>query len=219
MFDEHKSDPVPHLAAESHVDRSIVDPGRLPPDQRARHLHAAGGGAGLPGAGGRRIASRVRFLHVSTDEVYGSLAPDDPPFTESTPYAPRAPTPRARRRAIIWCARGSRTYGMPVLITNSCEQLRPLPVPREADSADDLNALEGKPLPVYGDGSNVRDWLHVEDHARALHLVLHPGRDRPQVTISAADRRTPEPGGRGTQPPPIWLTAWRRPRAGRRARE
>ncbi|MBF0613020.1 MAG: dTDP-glucose 4,6-dehydratase, partial [Magnetococcales bacterium] len=116
-----------------------------------------------------------RFHHVSTDEVYGDLGPDDPAFTEETPYAPSSPYSASKAASDHLVRAWHRTYGLPVLITNCSNNYGPYQFPEKLIPLIILNALEKKPLPVYGNGENVRDWLFVEDHARGLRLVLEKG--------------------------------------------
>lgn len=168
-------DHILHLAAESHVDRSITGAadfietnivGTFTLLETARHFWAD-----LPPD--RKHA--FRFLHVSTDEVYGSLG-DEGLFDEGTPYDPSSPYSASKAAsdhlAIAW----HRTYGLPVLVSNCSNNYGPFHFPEKLIPLTILNALEGKPLPVYGAGANIRDWLYVEDHARALHLVATKGR-------------------------------------------
>jgi dTDP-glucose 4,6-dehydratase len=178
IFQTHKPDVVMHLAAESHVDRSIVGSAEfittniqgtytLLEVMREYWSH-------LPSD----AQARFRFLHVSTDEVYGDLGPVDPAFTEETPYAPSSPYSASKASSDHLVRAWHRTYGLPILITNCSNNYGPYQFPEKLIPLMILNALEGKPLPVYGQGENVRDWLYVEDHARALRLVLeqgHPG--------------------------------------------
>jgi dTDP-glucose 4,6-dehydratase len=120
--------------------------------------------------------SAFRFLHVSTDEVYGSLGPADPPFTEETPYAPNSPYAASKAAADHLVRAYRHTYGLPTLTTNCSNNYGPFHFPEKLIPLVILNALEGKPLPVYGDGRQIRDWLYVEDHAAAIWLVLGKGR-------------------------------------------
>jgi dTDP-glucose 4,6-dehydratase len=119
---------------------------------------------------------RFRFLHVSTDEVFGSLAADDPPFCETTPYQPRSPYAASKAAADHFVRAYGNTYGLPVVLTNCSNNYGPRQFPEKLVPLMMLNALEGRPLPVYGDGQQRRDWLYVEDHCRALEFVLHRGR-------------------------------------------
>ena len=120
--------------------------------------------------------SRFRFLHVSTDEVYGSLGPNDPAFTEQTPYAPNSPYSASKAASDHLVRAYHHTYGLPVLTTNCSNNYGPYQFPEKLIPLMILNACEGKALPVYGDGRNVRDWLYVEDHCRAIRTVLEGGR-------------------------------------------
>ena len=179
LFADFEPDTVIHLAAESHVDRSIDGPGGFMRDQRPRHLLAARMRRSPTGARLRaERAKRFRFHHVSTDEVYGSLGPDGPVHRDVALSAELALFGLARRRPIIWSRAWHHTYGLPVLITNCSNNYGPYHFPEKLIPLMILNALEGKPLPVYGDGRQVRDWLYVEDHARALQRVLDRGQAR-----------------------------------------
>jgi dTDP-glucose 4,6-dehydratase len=120
--------------------------------------------------------SKFRFLHVSTDEVYGSLGMDDPAFSETTPYAPNSPYAASKAASDHLARAYFHTYGLPVLTTNCSNNYGPFQFPEKLIPLIILNALEGKPLPVYGDGRNVRDWLYVEDHCAAIRAVLTDGR-------------------------------------------
>jgi dTDP-glucose 4,6-dehydratase len=174
LFGEHKFSRVAHLAAESHVDRSISDPeaflqtnvlGTFTLLQTALdHWRAAA------------TLGRARFLHVSTDEVYGSLGPSDPAFTESSPYRPNSPYAASKASSDHLVRAFVATYGLPALITNCSNNYGPYQHPEKLIPLMIIHALEGKPLPVYGDGSNVRDWLHVSDHCNALMSVIERGR-------------------------------------------
>lgn len=176
VFREHQPDAVMHLAAESHVDRSIDGPAAFIETNIVGTytlLEAARGyWQGLSGE--RRV--RFRFHHVSTDEVYGDLAGCGGLFTETTPYAPSSPYSASKASADHLVRAWQRTYGLPTLITNCSNNYGPYHFPEKLIPLMILNALDGQPLPVYGDGSQIRDWLYVEDHARALHTVLTDGR-------------------------------------------
>ncbi|MDZ7753985.1 MAG: dTDP-glucose 4,6-dehydratase [Gammaproteobacteria bacterium] len=156
--------------AESHVDRSITGPeefirtnvhGTFTLLDVARTLWAED--------------PNCRFLHVSTDEVYGSLGPDDPPFTERTPYAPNSPYSASKAASDHLVRAYHHTYGLPVVTTNCSNNYGPYQFPEKLIPLVILNALEGKPLPVYGDGKNIRDWLYVEDHCSGIDAALHRG--------------------------------------------
>lgn len=174
IFSEHQPDAVMHLAAESHVDRSIDGP------EEFMETNILGTFNMLEAA--RKYWSEkdkpmsFRFHHISTDEVYGSL-PSDPNFlfTENTPYDPRSPYSASKASSDHLVRAWSETYGLPVLVTNCSNNYGPYHFPEKLIPVITINALHGKPLPIYGDGSNVRDWLYVEDHADALLLVVEKG--------------------------------------------
>jgi dTDP-glucose 4,6-dehydratase len=167
---------IVHFAAESHVDRSIHGPddfvrtnvnGTFSLLEEARAYWSA-----LP----ESERASFRFLHVSTDEVYGSLGPDDPAFSETTPYAPNSPYSASKAASDHLVRAYHHTYGLPVLTTNCSNNYGPYQFPEKLIPLMILNACAGKALPVYGDGNNVRDWLYVEDHCRAIRTVLSNGR-------------------------------------------
>ncbi|NHA15381.1 dTDP-glucose 4,6-dehydratase [Thioalkalivibrio sp. XN279] len=176
LFAHYQPDAVMHLAAESHVDRSIDGPGAFVDTNVVGTGELLGAALahwrGIPA--GRREA--FRFLHVSTDEVYGDLGPNGTPFTETTPYAPSSPYAATKAASDHLVRAWHRTYGLPVLVTNCSNNYGPNQFPEKLIPHMILNALAGRPLPVYGDGRQVRDWLYVEDHARALWTVLRHGR-------------------------------------------
>ena len=134
-------------------------------------------------------AQDFRFLHVSTDEVYGSLGPDGA-FCETTAYDPSSPYSASKAAADHLASAWFRTYGLPVVISNCSNNYGPFHFPEKLIPLVILNALEGKPLPVYGDGSNVRDWLYVEDHARALYLIAQRGRPGEKYNVGGRNERT-----------------------------
>ena len=173
---EHKPRAIVHFAAESHVDRSIRGPenfirtnvnGTFAMLEEARSYWG-----GLP----EELRSRFRFLHVSTDEVYGSLGPNDPPFSETTPYSPNSHYAASKAASDHLVRAYRHTYGLPTLTTNCSNNYGPFQFPEKLIPLMILNARDGKPLPVYGDGSNVRDWLYVGDHCEAIRTVLEKGR-------------------------------------------
>ncbi|MEH2554047.1 dTDP-glucose 4,6-dehydratase [Bradyrhizobium algeriense] len=174
LFEEHKFTRVAHLAAESHVDRSISDP------EAFLQTNVLGTFTLLKAAldAWRTSATlgSARFLHVSTDEVYGSLGFADPAFTESSPYRPNSPYAASKASSDHLVRAFVATYGMPALITNCSNNYGPYQHPEKLIPLMIIHALEGKPLPVYGDGSNVRDWMHVSDHCDALMNVIERGR-------------------------------------------
>ena len=178
LLREHQIDAVMHLAAESHVDRSIDDPTdfidtnvvgtyRLLSEYR-RYLSERVEPS--PATGGR-----CAFLHVSTDEVFGSLGPDDAPFSEVTPYAPNSPYSASKAGSDHLARAYHHTYGLPVITTNCSNNYGPFQFPEKLIPLMIRKAVRGEPLPVYGDGSNVRDWLYVRDHCRGLVTALLRG--------------------------------------------
>ncbi len=174
VFAAHTPDAVLHLAAESHVDRSIDGPGTFVETNITGTYNLLEAARGYWQAQGR--PESFRFQHISTDEVYGSL-PADPmvKFTEDTPYDPRSPYSASKAASDHLVRAWHETYGLPILITNCSNNYGPFHFPEKLIPVVILNALAGKPLPIYGDGSNVRDWLYVEDHAEALLRVLEQG--------------------------------------------
>ncbi len=172
LLEEEAIDTVVNFAAESHVDRSI-----LGPDAFIR-TNVQGTFDLLEAAKSvwKEFTSAQRFLHVSTDEVYGSLAPDEPAFTETHGYAPNSPYSASKAASDHLVRAYHKTYGLPVLTTNCSNNYGPFQFPEKLIPLVLLNALEGKPIPVYGDGMNVRDWLYVEDHCRGIEVVLNDGK-------------------------------------------
>jgi len=176
LLERHRPRMIVHFAAESHVDRSI----RGPDDFIRTNVHgtfclleeARAYWTDLP----EQERELFRFLHVSTDEVYGSLSPDDPPFCETTAYAPNSPYSASKAAADHLVRAYHHTYGLPTLTTNCSNNYGPYQFPEKLIPLMILNARSGKPLPVYGDGQNVRDWLYVEDHCEAVRMVLARGR-------------------------------------------
>jgi dTDP-glucose 4,6-dehydratase len=175
VFCQHRPDAVIHLAAESHVDRSIAGPSVFVQTNVTGTQNLLEAARGYWSELDAEARQAFRFHHVSTDEVYGDLGPNDPAFTEQTPYAPSSPYAASKAASDHLVRAWHRTYGLPVLITNCSNNYGPYQFPEKLIPLMILNALEGKPLPVYGRGENVRDWLYVEDHARALRLVLEKG--------------------------------------------
>lgn len=168
---DHDIDTIVHFAAESHVDRSIVDPGAFV------RTNVIGTQLLLDAAtrawrNNNVWKSGVRFHHVSTDEVYGSLAPTDAPFTEQTPYAPNSPYAASKAGSDHLVRAYAHTYGLPTSISNCSNNYGPYQFPEKLIPLMIVNALHGKPLPLYGDGQQVRDWLFVEDHCTAIDKIL-----------------------------------------------
>jgi dTDP-glucose 4,6-dehydratase len=175
LLNKHNPRAILHFAAESHVDRSISGPAPF------IDTNVVGTFSLLEEARtyvDKRAENRegFRFLHVSTDEVYGSLGPDDPAFTEETPYAPNSPYAASKAAADHLVRAYHHTYGLPTLTTNCSNNYGPYQFPEKLIPLMIASALAGKPLPVYGDGRNVRDWLYVLDHCEAVRLVLERGR-------------------------------------------
>jgi dTDP-glucose 4,6-dehydratase len=189
VFKESRPDAVLHLAAESHVDRSITGSrsfietnihGTYTMLETARRYWS-----GLTGV----AKEDFRFLHVSTDEVYGSLGSDGF-FSESTPYNPSSPYSASKASSDHLAVAWHRTYGLPVIVSNCSNNYGPYQFPEKLIPLMILNALEGKPLPVYGNGLNVRDWLYVEDHAKALRLILSKGRPGETYNVGGRNERS-----------------------------
>lgn len=193
LLAEHEIDVVMHLAAESHVDRSIDGPEEFIHtnvvgtfrllDAFRKHVHDTGrnqvaGYGKSPAEGGNCL-----FLHVSTDEVYGSLGAEDPAFCESTPYAPNSPYSASKAGSDHLARAYFHTYGLPVVTTNCSNNYGPYQFPEKLLPLMIRKTLRGEELPVYGDGSNVRDWLYVGDHARGLALAMHAGTPGETYTI------------------------------------
>ena len=182
-------DAVMHLAAESHVDRSITGSAEFIQTNVVGTYSLLEAVRGYWGqlADGKR--DDFRFLHISTDEVYGSLG-DEGLFEETTPYDPSSPYSASKAASDHLVMAWHRTYGLPVLMTNCSNNYGPYHFPEKLIPLMILNALDGKPLPVYGDGRNIRDWLYVEDHARALYLVLSRGEVGRKYNVGGRNERT-----------------------------
>ena len=189
LFAEFRPDGVMHLAAESHVDRSITGAGDFVQTNivgsftllEAARRHWSGLDA--------EARQAFRFLHVSTDEVYGSLGPQGL-FTETTPYDPSSPYSASKAASDHLAQAWMRTYGLPVVISNCSNNYGPFHFPEKLIPLVTLNALEGKALPVYGRGDNIRDWLFVEDHARALWTIINNGRIGEKYNVGGRNERT-----------------------------
>ncbi len=183
----HAPDAIMHLAAESHVDRSIDGPGVFIETNVMGTYNLLQSARALWERQGR--PDTFRFHHISTDEVYGSLGPTGQ-FTEDTPYDPRSPYSASKASSDHLVRAWHETYGLPVVLTTCSNNYGPYHFPEKLIPVIILNALAGKPLPIYGDGSNVRDWLYVEDHAEALLLVLREGRVGRSYNIGGENERT-----------------------------
>lgn len=175
VFAEHRPDAVMHLAAESHVDRSIDGPAAFIETNIVGTYTLLEAARAYWNSMPSEKQAAFRFHHISTDEVYGDLHGTDDLFTETTPYAPSSPYSASKASSDHLVRAWGRTYGLPVIVTNCSNNYGPYHFPEKLIPLMILNALEGKPLPVYGDGMQIRDWLFVEDHARALYQVVTKG--------------------------------------------
>ncbi len=190
LFAEHRPQAVVNFAAESHVDRSIRDAAPFLRTNvlgtqallEAARAHLEAGDEAARGA--------FRFLHVSTDEVYGTLGPGDAPFSETTPYAPNSPYAASKAAADHLVRAAHHTWGLPTLVTNCSNNYGPYQFPEKLIPLVICNARDGKPLPVYGDGLQVRDWLYVDDHCEALLRVLAGGRPGETYNVGGENERT-----------------------------
>jgi dTDP-glucose 4,6-dehydratase len=189
IFEKYQPDAVMHLAAESHVDRSIDGPADFIETNVTGTFNMLEAARSYWQAHGK--PETFRFHHISTDEVYGSL-PSDPSaqFTEETPYDPRSPYSASKASSDHLVRAWHETYGLPVVLTNCSNNYGPYHFPEKLIPVIILNALAGKPLPIYGTGSNIRDWLYVEDHAEALLLVLEKGAIGRSYNIGGENERT-----------------------------
>lgn len=192
LLADFQPDVIAHLAAESHVDRSIDGPGAFIQTNVVGTFTLLQQALGYWRALDDERQAAFRFHHVSTDEVFGSLG-EDGLFTETTPYDPRSPYSASKAASDHLVRAWGHTYGLPVLVTNCSNNYGPYHFPEKLIPLIIIRALAGEPLPVYGDGSNVRDWLYVEDHARALRRVLEDGRPGETYNIGGnAERRNIE---------------------------
>jgi dTDP-glucose 4,6-dehydratase len=188
LLHAHQIDTIVHFAAESHVDRSIVAP------EQFIQTNIVGTFTLLEQARRFWIAEKpfpmesVRFHHVSTDEVYGSLTPNDPAFSETTPYAPNSPYAASKASSDHLARSYANTYGMPLTISNCSNNYGPFQFPEKLIPLMILNALAGKPLPVYGDGQQIRDWLYVTDHCEAIHKILTLGKPGETYNIGGGNQ-------------------------------
>jgi dTDP-glucose 4,6-dehydratase len=190
LLQQHRPRAIVHFAAESHVDRSILGPEaflKTNIDGTFTLLQAA-----LPFYKSLKGEEKdaFRFLHVSTDEVYGTLSPTDPPFHETTPYAPNSPYAASKASSDHLVRAWVHTYGLPALVTNCSNNYGPFQFPEKLIPLMITHALSGKPLPVYGDGQQIRDWLYVGDHASALRTVLTGGRVGEVYNVGGGNQRS-----------------------------
>ncbi|MGX7347030.1 dTDP-glucose 4,6-dehydratase [Acetobacter pasteurianus] len=190
LFNSFKPDAVMHLAAESHVDRSIDGPGVF------IQTNVVGTYSMLEAARkywmglDKEAQQAFRFHHISTDEVFGALGPNDPPFTETTPYDPRSPYSASKASSDHLVRAWYHTFGLPTFVTNTTNNYGIWHFPEKLIPLITINAIEGKELPVYGKGDNVRDWLFVEDHAEALVKAVEKGKPGETYAIGARQPRT-----------------------------
>jgi len=190
IFATHRPDAVMHLAAESHVDRSIDGPGVFVQTNVVGTVTLLGAALAYWRALPQAARSDFRFHHISTDEVFGDLPFDSGVFTEETPYAPSSPYSASKAASDHFVRAWHETYGLPVVLSNCSNNYGPYHFPEKLVPLVILNALDGKPLPVYGRGENVRDWLYVDDHARALELVVTRGRVGESYNVGGRAERT-----------------------------
>ena len=188
VFRTHRPDAVIHLAAESHVDRSISGSDVFIQTNIVGTFNLLEVTRRYLAQEGKALADTFRFIHVSTDEVYGSLGESEL-FTEETSYDPSSPYSASKAASDHLAKAWHRTYGLPVIVTNCSNNYGPYHFPEKLIPLAILNAYEGKPIPVYGDGGQIRDWLYVEDHARALALVLEKGRLGETYNIGGRNER------------------------------
>jgi dTDP-glucose 4,6-dehydratase len=185
----HKPDAVVHFAAESHVDRSISDPGEFVRTNVNGTLNLLQQSRAYWDSLDAEQKESFRFLAVSTDEVYGTLGPHDPPFTEETPYAPNSPYAASKAGSDHLVRAWHHTFGLPTLTTNCSNNYGPYHFPEKLIPLVILKALDGEPLPVYGDGQNVRDWLYVLDHCEGIRTVLAAGKPGETYNIGGSNER------------------------------
>jgi dTDP-glucose 4,6-dehydratase len=190
LLREHQPRAIVHFAAESHVDRSIAAPGAFIRTNVQGTFVLLDRAKAYWSEMSAVDRAAFRFLHVSTDEVYGSLGPHDPAFSETTAYSPNSPYAASKAASDHLARAYYHTWGLPVLTTNCSNNYGPFQFPEKLIPLVILNALEGKALPVYGDGMNVRDWLFVEDHCTAIRVVLERGRVGETYNIGGNSERT-----------------------------
>ncbi len=211
LLQAHRPRAIVNFAAESHVDRSIHGPEDFIQTNVVGTFHLLEETRGYWGRLSEAEQAAFRFLHISTDEVYGSLGPNDPAFTETTPYAPNSPYSASKAASDHLVRAYHHTYGVPTLTTNCSNNYGPYQFPEKLIPLMILNATRGKPLPIYGDGLNVRDWLYVGDHCTAIRAVLARGRvgetyniggwnEKPNIEIvqtvcALLDELRPDPAG------------------------
>ena len=190
VLEECKIDGIVNFAAESHVDRSIDGPEPFVQTNVVGTLRLLEASKDYISNAVKEVRDTFRFLHVSTDEVYGSLKKDEPAFCETTPFAPNSPYSASKASADHLVRSYHHTFGLPTLTTNCSNNYGPYQFPEKLIPLMIMNASEGKSLPIYGDGSNIRDWLHVEDHCTGILSVLQKGRIGETYCIGGASEKT-----------------------------
>jgi dTDP-glucose 4,6-dehydratase len=192
IIEKHHIDTIVHFAAESHVDRSLKGPGAFIQTNIVGTFSLLEAARKLWLQEGKKPSNQVRFHHISTDEVYGTLEPGDPAFEETTPYAPNSPYAASKASSDHLVRAYAHSFGLPITISNCSNNYGPYQFPEKLIPLMILNALTGKPLPIYGDGMQIRDWLYVEDHCEAIWTILQMGKLGESYNI-----------GGGNQPPNI----------------
>jgi len=187
---KHRVDTIVNFAAETHVDRSILGPRQFIRTNVQGVLSLLEAARKFWIEDSYWVSEQCRFHHISTDEAYGSLGPDDPPFNENTPYAPRSPYAASKAAADHLVRAYIHTYNLPATLSNCSNNYGPYQHPEKLIPLVILNAVEGRPIPVYGDGQQIRDWLHVEDHVAALSLALRKGAVGETYNIGASVQLT-----------------------------
>lgn len=187
---EFRPDAIMHLAAESHVDRSIDGPEAFVDTNVVGTMRMLEAARGFWERLDKTAQGKFRFHHISTDEVFGALSKDDPPFCTTTPYSPRSPYSASKAAADHLVQAWGHTFGLPVLVTNCTNNYGPYHFPEKLIPLMIIKALRGEPLPVYGRGENIRDWLYVEDHAEALVAVVEHGRAGETYLIGGGAERS-----------------------------
>lgn len=190
IFAKHQPRAIVHFAAESHVDRSILGPEVFLQTNIHGTFTLLEAARKYLGTLSEEDARNFRFLHVSTDEVYGTLEPEDPAFSETTPYAPNSPYAASKAASDFLARAWVHTYKLPVLVTNCSNNYGPYQFPEKLIPLIINNALAGKPLPIYGDGLQVRDWLYVVDHCRAIAEVLKKGKIGETYNVGGVNQRS-----------------------------
>ena len=190
LLKQHQPSTIVHLAAESHVDRSILGPAEFVQTNITGTFSLLDEARAYWSDLTEPAKNQFRFLHVSTDEVYGSLIPTDPAFSELTPYAPNSPYAASKAASDHLVRAYHHTYGLPTITTNCSNNYGPFQFPEKLIPLMIRNACEQKPLPVYGDGQQVRDWLHVTDHCAGIRVALHKGRTGETYNIGGNSERT-----------------------------